>query len=270
MLSLPDLQRAFFEAIKPVPGATGGVPSSGAVEAEICGDDRLDAGERLAVYARMYVARLVDVLIEDYPRIAAVVGAERFAELARAYVAHHPSTHPSLRWFGRHFPAFLARQGEGSGLASFIGDLARLEWARLAVFDAEDASPLDVESLRRVPPEGWPTLRLRCVPAVELLHVAWPVHRIWEASEHGLPAGDWRPEDTWLRVWRQEARVYQAGMDGLEREAFAHLRAGEEFGALCAGLATLVPAERAAETAGAMVLRWIEDGILVGIATNGD
>src|SRR4051812_11219845 len=101
MLALRDLEREFFRAVT--------APSSpdATLQAEIVGDDRLDAGARLGVYARMYGARLIDVLFEDYPRVAALVGQDRFTGLARQYVAAHPSTHPSLRWFGRRFPDVL-------------------------------------------------------------------------------------------------------------------------------------------------------------------
>ena len=37
------------------------------------------------------------------------------------------------------------------------------------VFDAADVELLDVETLRRLPPDAWPSLRLRLVPALEVL-----------------------------------------------------------------------------------------------------
>jgi hypothetical protein len=258
MPSLRELQDAFFR------GISGG-DASAALLGEIRGDSRLGPGERLGVYARMYLVRLIDVLREDFPRVAAVLGSETFTAMARRYVAAHPSTHPSLRWFGRDFPTLLARAAAEDPLPAYVPDLARLEWARLEVFDAADAELLGVEALRRVPPESWATLRLELVPAVTLLESAWPVHRIWEASAEGGGAA-WHPEATHLRVWRHDARVYQASMDRTERVALAHVQAGDDFAALCAGVATIVEPEAAAATAGAMMLRWIEDGVLAGSA----
>lgn len=267
MLRLPELQREFFQAITRAhdPAARPGSPPS--VTTEIHGDGRLGAAERLEVYARMYCARLVDALVEDYPRVVAMLGADAFADVAHEFVAAHPSTHPSLRWFGCGFADFLAAIAD-RGLPACLADLARLEWTRLAVFDAPDTELLDIEALRRLPPDGWASLRLRPVPAVEVLRVAWPVHRIWEAGESGSPATEWQSEETWLRVWRQCDKVYQASMDVAERMAWAHLEAGDEFAALCEGLAAVVPANVAAETAGALVLRWIEDGVLVGMTSD--
>lgn len=73
-----------------------------------------------------------------------------------------------------------------------------------------------------------------------------------------------------LRVWREDARVYQARMDAVEHLAFGSVEAGDDFESLCDGLATAVPAERAAETAGAILLRWIEDGIVARMVTRRD
>jgi hypothetical protein len=120
---------------------------------------------------------------------------------------------------------------------------------------------LDVAGLRRVPVDAWPSLRLRFVPGLEILRVGWPVHRIWEAAQSGH-AERWTPADTWLRVWRQGDQVFQAALDEAERTALEHVQAGDDFGTLCAGLASIIPEETVAATAGALVLRWIEDGAL--------
>jgi hypothetical protein len=261
MLRLPELQHEFFRAITRSHDAAARSGSSPALIAEIRGDGRLGAADRLEVYARMYCARLVDVLGEDYPQVAAMLGADAFADVAHEYVTAHPSTHPSLRWFGRGFADFLAATTEHV-LPAYLADLARLEWTRLAVFDAPDTGLLDLDTLRNLPPDGWASLHLRLVPALEVLQVAWPVHRIWEAGDSGSPATEWQSDEIWLRVWRQGDKVYQASMDVAERVALAHIQAGDEFAVWCEALATVVPANVAAETAGALVLRWIEDGVL--------
>lgn len=258
MLALPELQRAFFRAVT---SSSGDAPAQ--LLDDIGGDARLDAGARLGVYARMYRARLVDVLYEDYPRVAARLGSEGFTKLAHDYVAARPSTHPSLRWFGRGFPDFLA--AEIGDRPPFLPDLARLEWTRLAVFDGPDAAPLETDALRRVPPDAWATLRLQLIPALALLRTTWPVHRIWDDDAPTVPSPSWQPAETWLRVWRQDDKVYQAGMDDTERTALACVQRGDDFATLCGALATVVSEERAAETAGGLMLRWIADGLLSAV-----
>ncbi len=262
MLPLRELQRAFLRAVASGdPAATIASAVEGVVtEVRDCGP--LSARERVQIYARMYGTRLVDALAEDYPRVVAVLGWDRFHEVAHAYVAEHPSRHPSLRWFGERFAGFLATTA-ASRDPTFVADLARLEWARVMVFDAPDVELLSVESLRQHPPESWAQLRLRAVPALEVMRVGWPVHEIWEAAAKGEPAA-WRPAERWLRVWRQGDRVFQVPMDVPERIALAHVQAGDDFGSLCAGLATVMTGDEAGVVAGALVLRWIEDELLCG------
>jgi hypothetical protein len=213
----------------------------------------------------MYGARLVDALAADYPRVATTLGWERFRETALGYVGSHPSTHFSLRWFGSHFGKYLAAVPSGP---EFLCDLARLEWARVMVFDAPNTPLLHVDTLRRLAPEDWPTLHLRAVPALEEIEVEWPVHHIWTAAETGPPSGTWPRGPLWLRVWRQGDEVFQTVMDLEERTALRHVRAGDDFATLCTGLATLGTVEDAARSAGALVLRWIEDRLLLDEPTS--
>src|SRR5207244_10237320 len=75
------------------------------------GRGRLGSTDRLGVYTEMYWARLLDVLRDDFPRVAAVLGGDRFTALAGAYLERHPSTDPSVRWVGANFADFLAEWG---------------------------------------------------------------------------------------------------------------------------------------------------------------
>ena len=105
----------------------------------------LDSSARVQVYAGAYSSRLLDVLHEDFPRLAALLGRDGFEQIARDYLRSHPSEHPSLRHLSRAMAAFLERRTD---LPPYLADLARLEWARIDVFDAPDAEPLPVAALR--------------------------------------------------------------------------------------------------------------------------
>jgi hypothetical protein len=257
MPSLRELQLAFFAALGT--GAAGTTEPDVALLAAVDGGGTLDACARVDVYAQMYWMRIADALLEDFPRLAALVGDARFHTLARTYLVATPSRHPSLRYVGDGFADFLATHA-ADDLPPFAADLARLEWARLDVFDAPDAAVLTLADLRCVVPEEWAGLRLRAVPASTVLTLAWPVHTIWAAEN--AASGVWEPAATTLRVWRDEFHVYQSSMDSAEAAAFAALRAGGTFGDVCAAIGSAVPAERAAEHAGALLLRWIDDRVL--------
>jgi hypothetical protein len=261
MLNLRELQSRFFASIARVPGGDSAGRDPALVQL-VEGRGQLEPKERIDIYARMYYARLLDVLREDFPRVAAILGGECFDGVVRAYLTRHPSTNPSLRHLGRHFAAFLDTRAESAAFP-FLRDLARLEWTRLEVFDAPDAEPLHLEHLQALSPDEWPDLRVRLIPAFRVLQSDWPVHEIWAAAEkEPLNHESWRLEKTALRVWREGFAVYHARMEALEQAALDRVHAGEPFAAVCATLESLLSAEEAAPVTGSLLLRWIEDGIL--------
>jgi hypothetical protein len=247
--ALHELQALFWRALN------GSVDPG--LETVIGSTPTLSGTDRLGIYRRMFAGRLHDVLAEDFERTAAALGADRFAETVRAYLAAHPSRHPSVRHLGRHFAAFLAANPP-TGAPAWLADLARLEWARVEVFDAPDATPVGPERLAAVPAAEWPRLTLVPIPALEVLDSAWPVHLAWRDG------GDPPVAPTALRIWRQEATVYHTAMDALEREALARLQAGERFGEICQAVSHLEP-EMAAAEAGSLLARWVEDGLIAGL-----
>lgn len=252
--SLRELQRLFWHALADDPVAAAAAPDLlTAVEPSAT----LAAGARLRIYADAYFWRLRDVLTEDFPQVARLLGPERFEDVARHYVRSHPSEDPSVRHLGRDMAAFLRRR---SDLPPYLGDLAQLEWARQEVFDAPDAAPLTLAALRRVALEDWPRLRLRPSPALAVVRATWPVHHL---RAEGDPAA-LEAAPTVLRVWRAEdGAVYHAPLDARAADALDRLLAGEPFASLCAAFADLPPDEAARE-ATALLLRWIEDGIIAG------
>jgi len=263
MLPLRELQSRFFRLIADAGSEGKDTGFDPTVVQLVRGQGQLGPQERIGIYAGMYTARLLDALREDFPCVAAVAGFERFSAIVRTYLAQHPSTHPSLRYIGRHFPEFLHTAAEERESLPFLADLARLEWTRLEVFDAPDTEPLRLAQLQTISPAEWSELRLRLVPACHILRSAWPLHQIWTATvEHRSFVEYERPGETVIRVWRQDFTVYQASMDAIEQLALERIRRGEPFAVICAALESLLPAEEAARTVGSLLLRWIEDGIL--------
>jgi hypothetical protein len=236
---LRELQEAFWRALAP-----GAAPDA-TLLAVVRPTPALAPADRVEIYSGMYLARLVDALREDFPKVSGALGDEAFAALVRAYVAGHPSRDPSIRHVGSGLPAFVATRHPG-----WLADLARLEWARLDVFDAPDATPLAAADLRDVPAADWPDLRFAVVPAFARLVAGWPVHRLWSGATGPLPA-----ERTALRVWRSGFAVYHAAMAPAEEAALDRLLAGEPLAAMCE------PFDDPADVA-ALLLRWVEDGML--------
>jgi hypothetical protein len=249
---LRELQRLFWRSISA--GREGAAPALLDVSEPSA---TLGSAERLRVYADAYFWRLHDVLAEDFPRVAAILGPERFEELAREYPRSHPSTHPSVRHLGRGFAAAIAQRAD---LPPYLGDLARLEWARREVFDAPDCEPLTADALRVMGCADWPQLRFTPIPALAIVRAEWPVHEAWGADDAASDRAA-----TSIRVWRgQDYRVYHAPMDARDAAALDRLIAGEPFGAVCAAFDDLAPVE-GAERATALLERWLEDGIIARV-----
>jgi len=218
------------------------------VEEMVVGDARLSAVDRLDVYAGMYFVRIHDVLAQELARTAAVLGAEAFHGLVTDYLAACPPSHPSLREAGARLPDFLA----GHPLAAerpWLAELARLERARLEVFDGPDAAPVTMAALREVPPERFGLIRFRLIPAHRLLTNRFAVSEIWRSDGPGDAPPRAEPET--LIVWRRDVTVFHRPADADEARWLPALAGADglvftELGASLAGRHGLVGAARRA------------------------
>jgi hypothetical protein len=171
-------------------------------------DLRLGAVERLDIYADMYFYRLRDSLAEDFPKVAARIGAAPLA------------------------------------------DLARLEWARLDVFDDADSAPLTRQRLLAEGASAPETFALRLIPSARLLRLDACVLAHWkgDAAEPG--------ETTGVRVWRKGFGVHHRSM-AADEEACLQSMASE--GATLAQLGGMLgDAQRFAS----LLELWARDGLL--------
>jgi len=251
MTALRDLQRVFADAVR-------GHGSPEALERRLRGGSGR-ARDRVAVYADAYVSRLCDVLLDDYPKVAVVLG-DRFATTVRDYVARHPSDHPSLRHFGRRFPEFLG--GASLADAPWLADLARLEWARIEAFDAADDPALSFEDVQSLPEDAWPDLRLEFVPSFRSLELAWNIAEVWLALDEGRSPPRIESELTFVAVWRKGFEVRHRCCAPPEARAIARLDALEPFSAICDAFAdaSCAGVDDAAGRAFGALRQWLADG----------
>jgi len=231
------------------------------IEAMVVGDESLSSVERLGVYATMYFVRIHDVLRDEYARTAAVLGGEAFHGLLTDYLQACPPAHPSLREAGARLPAFVAAHALAAD-RPWLGELARLERARLEVFDGPDAAPLSIAALRDVAPERFGALRLRLIPAHRLLEGRFMVSETWRADDPGATPPRAEPET--LIVWRREVDVFHRAADSDEGRFLSRLAqaGGLAFEALCAELAATRADEAAAARAFELVARWAGEGLI--------
>ncbi len=229
--------------------------------------EKADRDTLLKVYRDAYALRLIEALTTDFPGLLAMAGPKEFDMMARAYIAAHPSTHPSVRWFGRNLADFLAVTPPFSTTPA-AADMARFEWALGEVFDAADAEPLTFEQLAGAPPEAWGTLRLSFVPALHRLTLSYQAPQASQRRD-AVPPGelDVPAEEgavDWL-IWRpaadSDAQFRSITPD--EAAALDAARGGASFPEICAVLSGYADsAEAAAERAAGLLRAWLDAGLI--------
>ena len=146
---------------------TDGRPFKRIAESFIKPNDRLTSFERLEIYNRQYWFRIRSCFYEDYPGLRAVLGDQKFARLADAYLARHPSRSYTLRNLGSRLAEFIRAEPRWTKPKTKLAlDLARLEWAHIEAFDNEARPPLQAVDLAGLNPAK---IRLKLQPHLTLL-----------------------------------------------------------------------------------------------------
>jgi hypothetical protein len=136
---------------------------------------------RLALYRNNVLSSLRRVLEGTFPATRRLLGPERFAEIALAFIRSAPPDRPQLLAYGAGFPAFVERWGEATAVP-YVADVARLEWAREEAFYATDAPPLSAADLAVIPIARYAGLRFELHPSLRLIRSTGPVFALWRAA----------------------------------------------------------------------------------------
>jgi hypothetical protein len=237
-----------------------------AITAGAPADALLRRAPLLRIYQHAYRARLTAALRDNFGVLPQAMGDVAFDALAHAYIAAHPSQHPSIRWFGHRLAEFMEQHSEWVAHPAFT-DLARMEWALRNAFDAADAVPLSAASLAGVPPAQWPSLTFTPHPSVQLLALQWAIEPVWRALK--ALDGDDEPElpepaahAHVLLVWRAGLETRWRSLDDRAAQLLRAALAGQTFAELCELAATQVGADDAAATAVGALQGWLADGLL--------
>jgi hypothetical protein len=265
MNGLRDTQRAFAAAV-----------ADGAEPGALLADDPRGGPPALFAYRHAYAARLVEALRDNHEVLARALGDEGFDALARAYLSAHPSTTPSIRWFGHRLAEFMAASVDADhGLVphpAFV-DLARMDWALRTSFDAADAPVLDRAALAGIAPPDWPALRFTLHPAVQRIALDWAVEPAWRVlreadpeagDEPALPAPEAAPHT--LLAWRQGLETLWRSLPDDEAVLLQALADGADFATLCAHAADVVDEQAAPAHVAGLLARWLDDGLLSTLA----
>ncbi|WP_052135076.1 HvfC/BufC N-terminal domain-containing protein [Sphingomonas sp. 37zxx] len=222
----------------------------------------------MAVYRNAYRARLIDVLRDTFERTARLVGDDAFLQAA----AHHLIMHPPTNW-----TIDLAGEGFAHTCAELfandpdVAEVAWLEWEMHRAFTAADSEPLTLADFTAATADfhagQWDELRLALIPSIALRPVTHDLVRLWETLADPLQVSEVAKlrQPTWVLVWREGEQPAFGLVPQAEGLALAVLQRGGTFGGVCAALLNHADAADAAAMAAAMLLNWLEIGLIATI-----
>ena len=257
--SLGDLQRAFQDYL---------LASSDGFSGSVRDTRKADRHTLLGVYRDAYALRLIEVLTNDYPGLMAMAGPADFDHMARAYIAAHPSRHPSVRWFGAGLADFLAATPPYSGSPA-AAEMARFEWTLGEAFDAADATPIAAAELMALPPEAWENLRFTLLPSLSRLALAYEVPQAWQRRDEVEPGNlevtTAAGPAQWV-IWRPERTTHFRSLEADECAMLDAMIDGHAFPELCESLVPHVGEDAAPAQAAGRLRSWVEEGMIGSFA----
>lgn len=169
----------------------------------------------LAAYRANGHASAERSLLAAYPVVAALMGEESFALMARDFWHQHPPTRGDLAQWGEALAPFVARNAQLADVP-YLADVARVEWALHRAAGAPDsaADPASFALLSSTEPDA---LTLRLSPGSAVLVSDWPVASLLTAHLYGEPAMDQVAAKMQARA-AENALVWRQGMRPCVRE----------------------------------------------------
>jgi hypothetical protein len=209
----------------------------------LTGNDRLAPVEQLEIYRVQFWLRHTASLLEDFPGVSGILGQTAWESLVESYLAAVPPDSFTLRDLGRRFAEHI-RAREQTPQRELCVDMARLEWAYVEIFDAEENPPLDTARLEAMEDSAWQGARFVLSHALRLLAVSYPVaslrRRLRKAAADGSDEAIALPEPSpqCLALYRGANRdlCYKV-LDPVAFAVLERLQSGESLLEACEGAA---------------------------------
>ena len=254
MSALVQLQQAFQAFV---------LDTDPKAEREIVSTSALSATARLEIYSDAYRLRLTEALASNFPRLKQTIGEEQFNELALWYIAVQRSHHPSIRWYGDRFAAFIATHRPKE---PWLSDLAVWEWAIATAFDASDADTVDASALANIQPEQWSELRLQFHPSLQRVDVRSNAVALFKActEEQTAPTPCSESRTAWL-IWRQDLKTQYRSLQDDEAAILDLMFAQGSFASACELLCDWHDAAQVPLRAASHMQRWFHDQLVCAL-----
>jgi len=229
----------------------------------------VSAQTRLDIYRDGYQLRLIECLTANFPALHRYLGTEEFEKVCVAYIATHPSSYRSIRWYGDTLPEFLkAYYGKSK---AYLAELADFEWLMTLCFDAADDPQVQMEEMAAVPGEAWAGLQFKPHASLQRVNYFWNVVPLWKAlvQEEELPNIEVGESSVPWVLWRAPGYVIQFySLTEEETWALDAIMQGLSFGELCEGLCHWLAPEEVGMCAATFLKGWIQKGMLARLLIN--
>ncbi len=223
----------------------------------------LNSSLGLATYQNNYRTQLVNVLRASYPQVLLRMGDGAFLQAAIHHIDHHLPSSWTLDAYGADFgDSLLALYPRNPDLV----ELAWIEWSLSEAFVAPDTDGVSLDELAGI---DWDTARLILTPSLRHLDATTNVTAVWSALQDGLepPEAEMLESPAGVIVWRRDFHSRLKQMDAIERDALLSLHRDAHFTALCDTLVEQLGDDAGAAKAGALLVEWLQLGIVTGISS---
>lgn len=160
-------------------------------------------GKRFDVYRNNVVVSLAEALRAGFPTVEALVGEDFFKAMAVEHARACPPQSPLMIFYGADFAGWIEGFPPAASLP-YLGDVARIDYARRRAYHAADAEPMAPDAVggafAAIAVEAQGAARLTLHPSVEPLSFDTPAVSIWrrargEAEDPNAGALANRPEE---------------------------------------------------------------------------
>lgn len=237
---------------------------------EIISTEKASAKLRLDVYQNAYYIRLIEILAINYPVLKKILTEEKFSKVMTDYINAYPSTHFSIRIFGRNLSKFLRTY---THVESYLADLADFEWNLSDVLEAKDAPTLTIEEMSAIAPDQWAMLGFSLHPSVVLLPLHYDAPELWktlrtddaDVEKIKQTPVDRTDQSCYWMIWRCNYEAYFAPLNAEQLHMIQAIQAGKAFGEICEELCEYLDEEEVIQFAAGNLRSWVGDGVLCEI-----
>lgn len=234
---------------------------------EVAPDERFSAEKRLQVYFDAYRIRLMEILKLDFPKTHTLLGDENFENAFHEYLAKHPSTHFSVRYFGQYFSDFLASASPYKDYPIF-SEMAQFEWSVAYTLDAKDAPIVNPEMFSAISPEQWHLLQFKFHPSVTSRYFAFDTPQLWQHIDNDGPARGPLQQDSAVRwlFWRKGQRSLFQSCTLAEDKMFQAIQNNCDFAQTCESLIDIIDEESIPLTCAQTLFKWVNEEMISEIS----